>query len=462
MNRKRLRTNQTSTIIVFIVILLSTGLLHFVFPEQDVSVDEGRKLRHFPSLNVENARNGKQAALIEGWFSDQFPFRSSLIKAGRSWRKTAFPNLNKDGLQIIPINHDLTGEDEPDTPDETDPGVEPVEPPDVDPSNTEQPQPSGSGIPPQTTAPSDAPKPPPIDDGEVKTTKVGIVIMKDRAMERYYGNESKLKAYAERLNRLADGLPGGTQLYSLVVPTAIELFAPEAYHSGYSSQKDCIGIIRGALASNVRSVNAYDNLILNRDQYIYYRTDHHWTGLGAYYAYRAFCESAGWSPVPLANMEHYTLEGTYLGSLYRATKEAVLKNNPDTTEGWRPVVDSYKATAWDKAEMTSSYQIRLNDERIKGSNSYLHYSGGDRALLKIETSHSSGRKILIVKDSFGNAYVPYLANHYDEIYVVDPRYYVRSLKNLVSENGITDVLILNYMFGTSNATWLKGFDQIAK
>ena len=138
------------------------------------------------------------------------------------------------------------------------------------------------------------------------------------------------------------------------------------------------------------------------------------------------------------------------------------KNNPDTTEGWRPVVDSYKATAWDKGSMESSYQIRLNDERIKGGNSYLHFSGGDRALLKIETSHTSGRKILIVKDSFGNAFVPYLANHYDEIYVVDPRYYVRSIKTLVKENGITDVLILNYMFGTSNATWLKGFDAIAK
>jgi hypothetical protein len=78
------------------------------------------------------------------------------------------------------------------------------------------------------------------------------------------------------------------------------------------------------------------------------------------------------------------------------------------------------------------------------------------------TSHASGRKILVVKDSFGNAFVPYLANHYDEIYVVDPRYYKRSLKTLVSENDIGEVMILNYMFGTSNSTWLKRFDAIAE
>ena len=138
-----------------------------------------------------------------------------------------------------------------------------------------------------------------------------------------------------------------------------------------------------------------------------------------------------------------------------------LKNNPDTTEGWRPNAE-YTATAWDSSEMTSSYKIRLNDERIKGGNSYLNFSGGDRALLKIETNHKNGRKILLVKDSFGNAFVPYLANHFEEIYVVDPRYYVRSLPTLVKDNGITDALILNYMFGTSNQTWLTGFDQIAK
>lgn len=453
------RENQTITIIVFLVILLTMGLLHFVFPEKDKSEEEGRLLRHFPKLSFQDAKTGEQSVKIEGWFSDQFPFRSALIEVGKGWRSLAFPNLNKDGKKIIPINHDLTGQDDPDDdPDDT----EPTDPVVTDPQPSQSTDPSHTGPDVPSTTETDPPVIPPIDDGEVKSTKVGIIIIKDRAMERYYGNEKKLREYAERLNKLSAGLPAGTQLYSLVVPTAVELFAPDEYHSGYSSQVDCIKMINDALNQNIKSVNAYDKLLQNRDKYIYYRTDHHWTGLGAYYAYVAHCESAGWTPVPLEQMEHYKLEGTYLGSLYRATKESVLKNNPDTTEGWRPVVESYKATAWDDGSMASSYQIRLNDERIKGGNSYLNYSGGDRALLKIETSHTSGRKILIVKDSFGNAFVPYLANHYDEIYVVDPRYYRRSIKALVSENGISDVMILNYMFGTSNATWLKGFDVIAK
>ena len=293
------------------------------------------------------------------------------------------------------------------------------------------------------------------------TTTKGLIIINNRAMERYYGNEERLKAYGERLNRLNEKLGSGTQLYSLIAPTAIELYAPDEHHSGYSSQKLCIGIVNDTLDPDIRAVQAYDKLLFHRDQYIYYRTDHHWTGLGAYYAYAAFCESAGFEAAGLEEMEHYQIEGTYLGSLYRVSKNAVLKDKPDTTEGWKPNAE-YTATAWDNSEMTVTYKIRLNDERVKGGNSYLNFSGGDRALLKIETNHQSGRKILLVKDSFGNAFVPYLANHFDEIYVIDPRYYVRSMTDLIRREGITDVLILNYMFGTSNQTWLSGFDLIAK
>jgi len=280
-------------------------------------------------------------------------------------------------------------------------------------------------------------------------------------MERYYGNEKNLLAYADRLNTLNGKLGPDTRLYSLIIPTAIELYAPDEYHEGYASQERCIGIIQDALDPDVTSVAAYNELLFHRDQYIYYRTDHHWTGLGAYYAYTAFCRAAGLEALSLEDMEHYQIEGTYLGSLYRVSKDERLKNNPDTTEGWKPRAE-YTATAWDNSEMTVTYKIRLNDERSKGGNSYLNYSGGDRALLKIETDHRIGRKILVVKDSFGNAFVPYLANHFDEVYVIDPRYYVRSMRSLVKENGITDVLVMNYMFGTSNATWLKGFDLIAK
>jgi hypothetical protein len=449
---KKRQINQTITIVAFLVTLLVIGVLHVIVPEQDISEDEGRYLNHFPELQYEDALTGQQAVKIEKWYNDQFPFRSSFIRAGKSWREIAYPNLNADGLGIYLIPDEQGAP----IPEETDPlPTEPTSPPTITPSGaiTET-----SPTTPQTTLP---PEPPPLDPtDEVVSTKLLLIINK-RAMERYYGNEDKLKAYAERLNTLDSKLGEGTQLYSLVAPTAIELFAPDEHHSGYSSQKLCIGIVRDTLDPGIQSVKAYEQLLLHRDQYIYYRTDHHWTGLGAYYAYAAFCESAGLDAVSLSDMEHYELEGTYLGSLYRVSKNAILKNNPDTTEGWRPNA-TYTATAWDQSDMASSYKIRMNDENIKGGNSYLNFSGGDRALLKVVTNHTSGRKILVVKDSFGNAFVPYLANHFDEIYVIDPRYYVRSISTLVKDNEITDVLVLNYMFGTSNQIWLKGFDAISK
>ncbi|MFA5585209.1 MAG: DHHW family protein [Saccharofermentanales bacterium] len=447
---KTRQSNHTMTVLSFLVALLVIGVLHLIIPEEDISLDEGRSLNHFPKLIYADALTGQSAVKIEKWYNDQFPFRQSFIQAGKAWRSVAYPNLNADGLAIylIPDEQGVPiPEPEPTEPPATEPSTGPTEPQGTDPTD-----------PPEPTEP---PLPPPLDPvDDVISTKL-LLIINQRAMERYYGNEERLKTYAGKLNTLDQKLGDGVQLYSLIAPTAIELFAPDEHHSGYSSQKLCIGIVNEALDDKVISVNAYDKLLFNRDRYIYYRTDHHWTGLGAYYAYTAFCESAGLQATALEDMEHYQIEGTYLGSLYRVSKNEVLKNNPDTTEGWKPNAE-YTATAWDNSEMTVTYKIRLNDERIKGSNSYLNFSGGDRALLKIETDHTIGRKILVVKDSFGNAFVPYLANHFDEVYVVDPRYYVRSINKLVADNGITDVLILNYMFGTSNATWLKGFDLIAK
>jgi len=131
------RENQAITIIVFVVILLAVGLLHLILPEKDVSVEEKRHLRRFPELNFQNAKTGEQSVKIEGWFSDQFPFRSTLIEVGKGWRKIAFPNLNKDGMQIIPIDHDLTGEDDPDETDQPEPLV--TDPTDPLPSQTDGP-----------------------------------------------------------------------------------------------------------------------------------------------------------------------------------------------------------------------------------------------------------------------------------------------------------------------------------
>ena len=444
---KTRQSNQSALVVTFLVALLVIGVMHLILPEQDLSEDEARVLARFPALSYSDARSGKQAANIEKWYNDQFPFRQAFIRAGKNWRSVAYPNLNTDGMAI----YLMPDEEGSLVPQETLPAE--VTDPVTTPAGEES---EGTG-----PSPTQALEPPPLEPLDEVVNMKTLLIVNKRAMERYYGNETKLKAYGERLNKLKENLGSGRQLYSMIVPTAIELYAPEEYHSGYSSQKRCIGIVNEELDPSIHAVNAYDQLLFHRDQYIYYRTDHHWTGLGAYYAYVAFCESAGLQAARLEDMEHYQIEGDYLGSLYRISKSAVLEDNPDTTEGWKPVAD-YKATAWDNSEMTVTYQTRLNDERIKGSNAYLNFSGGDRALLKIETDHGSGRKILVVKDSFGNAFVPYLANNFDEIHVIDPRYYTRPMIALVEENGITDVLVMNYMFGTSNSTWLGGFDRIAK
>ena len=113
---KTRQTNQTLVVISFLVSLLVIGVLHLILPEEDVSLDEGRTLSHFPKLLYADALSGEQAVKIEKWYNDQFPFRDSFIRAGKSWRAKAYPNLNPDGLAIFLIR-DEEGQETPDTPE---------------------------------------------------------------------------------------------------------------------------------------------------------------------------------------------------------------------------------------------------------------------------------------------------------------------------------------------------------
>jgi hypothetical protein len=84
------------------------------------------------------------------------------------------------------------------------------------------------------------------------------------------------------------------------------------------------------------------------------------------------------------------------------------------------------------------------------SNKYGIFMGGDQPLAKITTNVKNGKKIAVIKDSYANAFIPFLLPHYEEIYVVDPRQYTHNFLDLVKKNGIQNVLILNYSFITEN------------
>lgn len=183
---------------------------------------------------------------------------------------------------------------------------------------------------------------------------------------------------------------------------------------------------------------------INRDKYVYFRTDHHWTAQGAYYAYIAFCDASGEVPVSLEKYGTGKVEG-FLGSTYSATLNNKLKNNPDTIHYFRPFA-KHEYNIYYEGAMRMSL---LDMSHAKQKNKYRIFLSGDRPLGRIVTENQNNKKLLVIKDSYGNAFVPFLLPHYKEIYVVDPRQYKKSTIGLIKDKGIQEVIFLNYVPATT-------------
>ena len=304
-----------------------------------------------------------------------------------------------------------------------------------------------------------APYQPQVNDDEVYENGY-ILIDKDRkaALEIYGIDKTKIRKYTDVVNRLAQKL-SAQKIYALLAPTATEFYSPEDYHTGNRSQKAGIAYAYEQFKQpNLKGVDAVSSIGMHLDEYLYFRTDHHWTARGAYYAYSAFCQAAGLEPVPLNALKSGRIED-FVGSMYRYTNADVLKNNPDYLEYFLPRRQA-EGEYYDNASMKNGHHLTIVSTKVNADNKYLAFIQGDTPLSKIVTDQKNGKKILVIKDSFGNALVPFLTDNYEEIYVLDPRNIETDLSAFVKEHGIQDVLFINYSLIGGNTSYLKALDKM--
>lgn len=301
----------------------------------------------------------------------------------------------------------------------------------------------------------------PPEVGAYTVTSNYIVVTGDAAMEMYSVAKQKLLDYGGTVNALATAVPE-VKVFALLAPTRMEYYGPEEYRTGSHSQKRGIEIAYGAMNDNIVKVDAYDRLSRHTDEYLYFRTDHHWTARGAYRAYEAFCASAGLNCRPLSDHETGQLEG-FVGSMYRYTQSEVLKNNPDTVEVFYPTVEAsgqfFSTPAMDDGKNLRIISTNINDPASK----YMAFIQGDKPLIKMTTNVGNGQKILLIKESYGNAFAPFLLENYSEVYVLDPRQEGvkgMNLPQFLRDNGIQSVIFLNYMMAPSNSKYMNALNEM--
>jgi hypothetical protein len=293
------------------------------------------------------------------------------------------------------------------------------------------------------------PPPPPIpevlpDDGQVGVRKGAVFIFKNRGFELFSGGGGNGRQYAAVINMYSRlGIPG-VIIYNLIIPNGFEFEVTEKYKNLITPAKVAINSVCSAEDPEIIKVNPIDEIRKHRTEYIYFNTDHHWTSLGAYYAYRSFCSAAGLTPVSLDTIPSKVKPG-FLGLFHRLTRSAVLKNNPDSVRYYL-FPDSINFYIGSSNSINYWAKSKMYAEQVSGANSYSVFLQGDLPICKMETQHKNGRKIALVKESYGNAFAPFLINNYEKVIVVDSRYYSGDFIAMLKAEGINELLFLNNIF----------------
>lgn len=182
-------------------------------------------------------------------------------------------------------------------------------------------------------------------------------------------------------------------------------------------------------------------LSIHREEPIYYKTDHHWTALGAYYGYQSWAESIGMAPWKQEAFNIRQVSSNFYGTIHSKLNR---KTDPDTIELYLPKEESDYLVYYDggKEPANSLYQLKA----LEGKDQYAVYLDGNHGLTEIVNQNiepdGEQSKLLVIKDSFANSFAPFAANHFRTTYLVDLRYFNLDITQFVKENGITDILLL--------------------
>lgn len=397
-------------VISLLVLIFGFTLVNlFSYSSQASSSLEQRQLTQKPELTVASLLSGQFMLELEDYFADHFAFRSLLVQAGaylKEWK--GIPGSEQ--AVLLQQGSDNT--------------VQKVGEASVSNQNNTQ-----------------------------------YLIYKDRAYTLYQYSPAAAEAYAEAINNFQQSANPELRVYSLLAPTSAEFIESEEYQELTDSQAAAFNHVNEQLASEVGRVDVIDVLKQHTQDNIYFRTDHHWTALGAYYAYTELMSTMGEEAISLTSYTAGEITN-FLGSAYKATLNVQLKKAPDTITYYEPL-DDYTYTRHLTTGKTVTGQLVDPAYATPANGLYAVFLGGDFPWGEINTGHTNGKKIVVVKDSYGNALIPFLLPHFETVYYVDPRYFTGSLTEFVEEHGATDILFLSSATATRTTGMAQLINQIA-
>lgn len=458
-NKKKMRNN-IIFFYLFLIIFTVGGILFIFWPKKDKSVEEQRALQQMPIFSFESLSSGKFSTEIDKFYSDQFPFRSKFLEIDNKLKSLAGITQNKDDdIKFITAKKDDGGGagneialDENGNIVKKDSSKKVVE------SKKETFDETKKESEEESIKETESEKEINIDYNDEQT---GIIIAQKRAMDIVYYSEELSVDYANLINKLYDKLPNNVKLYNMIIPKPISYYGPKELTEGPYSTVNAIKTVNDNLNTGVIPVDVYSILNKHKEEYIFFRTDHHWNGRGAYYAYQEFARKAG---IEVVNMDYKEPSYTFLGSMYGYTnKNEILRENPDRGEFFMPKnAGSAKNRFYSDSSLSDGMLTFYLSYESEIDNHYMLYGGGDSAINHFTSDNKNGKSILVIKESFGNAFSPLLVDNYENVFSIDARYFEGDLIKFIVDNNINDVVVINNVSTLGNSTWLNGLDAMIK
>lgn len=271
---------------------------------------------------------------------------------------------------------------------------------------------------------------------------------KNRLIAKFkMNNEGLTNEKVDSINKFIKATPNINHTFMLV-PNKVEIYKEELpFKNTENSQSAYIKKFYSKLDPQINKVDVTEDLLKqkdNKDKEIYFKTDHHWTQFGAFTAYKSYRNKIEKKDVLESEFDVRKVTNDFYGTLSSKTgiygeKDSLgLYNYKDNFNYLVNIVS-------DKQKKPVYYDL----EKLKGKDKYLVFFGGNYDLVRIQTVSTNKRKLLVIKDSYANSFVPFMIKDYGEITVVDLRYFNSNIYNVIKDYNITDCLFL-YNVNTFN------------
>ena len=401
------------------------GLLFFARPK--TSEKEKRSLAKYPSFTMKTFLNGEYFSDVSTWYSDTYPFRDALVSADQKLK----------GLYGIESKTMMVGEEKqadeiPDINDNTEAVTETTEAGATTEATTEK------------VREVDPPDSKGMDEEIQNQIQQNLYVKGDAAYSVYYFGKENCTNYVAALNNVAAELKGQTTVYNILVPnnSGVMLSEDELSKLAGSDQEQAIDYYYSIESDDVKTVDTIKTLREHNDEYLYFRTDHHWTQLAAYYVYQNFCKVKGIEAHDLSYYDKKEFKN-FLGTFYSTLGNSNMEANPDTVDAYVPK-GTNDMTFWDTDGKEWNWNVIYDVDSWASSSKYMTFIGGDRPMEVIENPQiKDGSSCVVLKESYGNCFVPFLVDHYQTVYVLDYRYTTVNVLDFVKEKQADDLIIIN-------------------